>query len=149
LSFDRGTWRTLIGELLLFAADDIPEIPDIFATLALLLDPMTPWATDDRQAFGPWHRLCRGTRDLRFGGVFYRPEKAGINDVDDVCKLAAYLATIDLTRRTPADLQILPGLDSAEDRAGELEFIKDAFPTVRRLYEHARQHRQVIICEEI
>src|SRR4051812_10710458 len=37
LPFDRAFWRTLVGELLLFAARDIPEFPTSLDTLTHLL----------------------------------------------------------------------------------------------------------------
>src|ERR1700683_2430165 len=39
LPFDRAFWRTLVGELLLFAAIEIPEFPTTFDTLTHLLAP--------------------------------------------------------------------------------------------------------------
>src|SRR5947208_1149498 len=39
LSFDRAIWRALVGEVLLFAADDLPLLQTAPATLCCLLAP--------------------------------------------------------------------------------------------------------------
>src|SRR5438270_13210718 len=52
LSFDRTLWRTLAGELLLFTARDVPELPIPAGTLACLLSPdHLPARPADRAAF--------------------------------------------------------------------------------------------------
>src|SRR6516164_7163015 len=81
--FDRDFWRLLVGEALLYGAASVPEILTAPDTLCRLL------AAGSESA--PIRQAHFGSRDLTFGGGFYRPDAAGLNDVADVARLAEYL----------------------------------------------------------
>jgi hypothetical protein len=148
LPFDRDLWRWLASDLLLYGAREVPEVQTAPETLAALLDrepfdsalPRAHW-TPIRQAHG-------GSRDVVFGGGYYRPEHAGLNDVEDVGRLARYLAGIDPEKWEADDLASLPEMDD-DERADELEFARDWFPVLRDLYLRASGQGQVIVCETI
>jgi hypothetical protein len=150
MRFDRTLWRALVGEALWFAAAAIPELQTLPATLGCLLAPKQPGHEDvPRDRFAPIQQAHFGSRDMVFGGGFYRPEHAGWNDPADVARLADYLTGIDSARWTPADLQTLPELADEEERGEELEFAREWFPALLQLYQQARQRRQVVVCETI
>lgn len=150
LPFDRSIWRLLAGEVLLYAAADLPEIQTAPETLLLLLEPA-------RYAQGPVARDCDspieqahyGARDLRFGPAFYRPEHAGTNNASDVVRLAGYLSAVETNRWTPADLTALRGAPTAADRIEELEWARDCFSALRELYTEAARREQVVIVEAL
>ncbi len=113
LPFDRSCWRALVGEVLLFTAVEIPEFQTCEETLCRLLAPEHYRdAVDQRERLAPIQQAHRGTRDLTFGAAVYRPEHAGYNNVEDVARLADYLAAVQPANWTPDDLV---GLRSAED----------------------------------
>jgi hypothetical protein len=148
LPFDRDLWRLLVGEVLLYAAAEMPELRTAPDTLATLLS--AERAGDEplpRERFTPIHAAHWGGRDLVFGGGFYRPESAGYNDVADVARLAAYLTSIDPAGWTTADLAALPGLEEEEDRVDELEFARECLAALRETYQRAAAAGQVIVCE--
>lgn len=94
-SFDRACWRMLVGEVLLFAAVEIPELQTNAETLCCLLAPeQYRGEIILREQFAPIQQALRGSRDVTFGGAIYRPEQAGYNDAADVAHLADYLAAI-------------------------------------------------------
>jgi hypothetical protein len=134
--FDRRLWRHLAGEVLLYAAADAPAIQTAQATLEALATPAQMDAI--RQAHA-------GNRDLDFDGVPYRPSHAGLNDTDDVARLADQLAVIDPARWTESALTEL----ADDERAEELAFARECFAALLELYEHARGRRQVVVCEDI
>jgi hypothetical protein len=150
LPFNRAVWRHFVGEVLLYAARDIPEIETAPETLSCLL---TPKRCRDgpvqRSMFGPVEQAHFGSRDLVFGSGYYRPEQAGWNDLDDVARLAAYLEAVDPTVWTAADLAGLPGLKEEEDCAEELAYVRDWLPALQTLYRQAHERQEVIICETI
>src|SRR5947209_14770638 len=85
--FDRRLWRHLAGEVLLYAAADAPPIqtaPDTFAGL-LAPEHLAAGATP-REQLAPIRQVHFGSRDLDFGGVVYRPDHAGFNDIADVAR---------------------------------------------------------------
>src|SRR5262249_44257288 len=139
--FDRRLWRHLTGEVLLYAATDAPEIQAPPDTLAVLLP---PGGVSDGPS--PIRQAHFGSRDLHFGVVVYRPDRAGLNDVADVNRLAEYLAAVDPGRWAP---DRLTGLADDEERAEELAFARDCFTALRGLYFQARQRGQVVVCEEV
>jgi hypothetical protein len=148
LPFGRELWHALAGEMLWYGADDIPDIQTAPDALACLLCPGQPDAQElPRERFAPIQQAHYGARDLRFGSGYYRPEHAGYNDDTDVIGLAEYLAAVDPSRWTPADLATLPELGDAEERAEELAYVRDWFPALRDLYAQARQRGQVVVCE--
>jgi Domain of unknown function (DUF1877) len=148
LPFDRDFWRALAGELLWFSAADIPELQTAPDTLCALLAPdQVGQDPCPRDRFAPIQQAHYGARDLVFGGGYYRPEHAGYNDAADVARLAEYLAAVDPQRWTPAELAVLPDLADKEERAEELEYVRDWFPALRELYQQARAHDQIVVCE--
>jgi hypothetical protein len=148
--FDRRLWRHLAGELLLYAAADAPAFQTASDTLTSLLAPESAAAGKTaRTNLAPIQQVHFGSRDLDFGGVVYRPHQAGLNDVNDVARLAAYLAAVDAARWTAADLRSLPGLTDDEEWDEELAFARDSFADLRAMYEQARERGQVVVCEEV
>lgn len=137
LSFDRRLWTHLAGEILLFAASEVPELQTAPASLGRLIG-----ADLARQAH-------RGSRDLVFGGRPYRPDRAGFNDSADIARLAAALAALDPAAWSADALRGLPGLDADEERADELAFVREWFPALRDLYGQARAAGRVVVCEEL
>jgi hypothetical protein len=145
--FGREMWRFLTGEMLLYAAAEIPEFQTAPETLAWLLAPGASSPDDGpRERLPPIWQAHRGSRDLSFGGP-YRPGQAGLNDRDDVTRLAGYLTALDPGGWTAAALAGLPGLDDEEERAEELAFARDCLASLRDLYERADRGGQVVVCE--
>ena len=102
LRFDRDFWRLLVGEILLVAASEVPEMQTAAESLCCLL----PLRCRIRRCGPPprgadWQAHF-GSRDLAFGAAIYRPEPVGWNDADDVARLAAYLAEIDTRPGNPS-----------------------------------------------
>ena len=154
LVFHRDFWRALAGELLFYAADEVPVFQTCPDTLCCLLAPdhfpvgarSGDRALTAQERFAPIQQAHFGTRDLTFGGVTYRPDHCGLNNCDDVRRLAQYLASIDPTRWRAEDLAPLPGL-AEEDRAEELEVARDWFVPLRTMYEQAAAKSQVVVHE--
>lgn len=145
LAFDRRAWRLLVGELLMVCAVEIPEIETSPETLAVLLqDSQTRPGT--RSSIEQAHF---GSRDLAFGAGYYRPEHAGWNDLDDVRRLSEYLATIDPQRWQIADLAPLTELVTDEERAEELDYVREWWPPLVDLYGRAAARSHVIVCERL
>jgi hypothetical protein len=129
--FDRRLWRHLSGELLLYTAADVPTIQTAGEELSQLV-------TADQRDF--IHQAQAGSRDLAFDGVPYRSGHAGVNDTEDVARLAEALAAIDPSSWT------VPGDD---DAAEELAFASAYSATLREMYERAAANRQIVICEDV
>jgi hypothetical protein len=149
LSFDRSRWRHLVGEALLYLAEDIPEIqtaPDAYCRL--LAPGHGPAGDHPRGEFAPVEQALFGSADLVFGG-YYRPDQAGWNDTPAVARLAAELAAVDPDRWTAADLAGLPGLTDEEDLAEELAFAQEWFPALAGLYRRAEEGGLVVVCERL
>jgi hypothetical protein len=136
--FDRDLWRVLVGEVLLCAAADVPEIPTAAETLGRLL-------LGNVQIV----QAHQGTRPLVFGWGWYRPDNAGYNDCEDVLRLSAYLHGLEPARWTTADLGPRREGESEEERQEELEFARATLPPLRAMYERARADGQIIICEAV
>jgi len=134
--FNRDIWRTVAGEVLLAAAADVPEIPDVEETLVKILgeDPSI------RQAY-------HGSRGLCFGGAWYRPDHAGYNATDDVVRLANWLTSIDLDRFQ--DKLSGPSQTDENEQQEELAFTTQAFKQLAAVYDRARTCGQLILCEVI
>ena len=149
LPFDRAYWRLLVGEVLLFSSNEIPEFPSNAETLCSLLAPEHHCRTDlSREQFAPIHQVLRGSRDVTFGIAVYRPDHAGYNDPADVARLADYLASVQPERWTVDDLE--PLRDVADDeRADELAFVREWFPVLVDLYQRARKEQRVLVIENI
>jgi hypothetical protein len=147
LPFDRDFWRLLVGEVLLYAAAAVPEVPTAPDTLLCLLAPeRCGHPPGPRELFVPIEQAHFGARDLVFGGGFYRPDTAAYNDGADVARLAEYLAAVEPARWSTANLAPLRELGEA-DRADELEYARDVFPRLRDLYREAAAAGQVVVCE--
>jgi hypothetical protein len=150
LPFDRHCWRLLVGEMLLFAAAEVPQIETSPETLGHLLAPGASGPeTVPRQQFSPIDQVHFGARDLVFGGGFYRPDHAGYNDRDDVARLARYLAEIPADRWTTKDLAGLPDLETEADREEELAFVREWLPPLQDLYQRAGDRGQIVACERL
>lgn len=148
LAFDRDLWRLLVGEILLYGAAEVPEIQTAPETLLHLLAPEHRRKNPrPREKFLPIEQAHWGTRDLCFGGAFYRPEQAGYNDREDVARLAAYLENVDPGGWSMADLVGLPDAETEEDRAEELAWARDWFPALCDLYGRARDRDLVVVYE--
>lgn len=148
LPFDRAFWRALVGEVLWYSADDIPEFQTAPETLCALLAPDCYRQGDrPRERFAPIEQVHFGARDLVFGGGFYRPDHAGFNDLDDVARLARYLASVDPGRWTVADLGGVAELADDEERAEELQFVREWLPALQDFYRLAHDQGQLIVCE--
>jgi hypothetical protein len=150
LPFSRNLWHYLVGEVLMMAAVAIPEIATAPETLTCLLAPEQYRAGDEvRQRFVPIQQAHFGSRDLRFGGGFYRPERAGWNNAADVQRLAVYLAAVDSAQWTTADLVAHRDLSDDSERAEELEIAREWFPGLRELYQKASKDRLIIVSEMV
>ena len=148
LPFDRELWRHLVGEVLWYSAAEIPEFESAADSLCCLLAPERyREKASARECFAPIEQAHYGTRDLTFGGGYYRPDHAGYNDPPDMERLAAYLDSRDPQTWTLTGLALLEDIDSDEDRAEELELARDGFAALRDLYRRARERTQVVVCE--
>jgi hypothetical protein len=132
LPYHRDFWRALVGELLFYAAEEIPEVSTCPATLAQLVG--------FGEAIGQVHR---GSRPLTFGLAVYRPEQCGYNDRDDVRRLATYLDSLDPAFWKDEHLTELP----EEDREEELAIAREWFPPLHEMYRRAANAEQVIVHE--
>jgi hypothetical protein len=147
VSFDRDIWRALVGELLFYAADEIPEIPTCPDTLSCLLAPNAHGLPiGDRRTLAPIQQVHFGSRSLSFSSTIYRPEHCGFNDRSDVQRLAGYLRSVDPSRWQLSDLHLLRDVPE-DERAEELEIARDWFPALRDLYCRADEAKQVIVHE--
>lgn len=150
LAFDRACWRLLVGEVLLFAAADIPEFPSNTETLCCLLAPEQYGREDTlREQFAPIQQALRGSRDVTFGTAVYRPEQAGFNDANDVKRLAAYLTAVQPERWTAESLRPLSDLEDDEERSDELAFVREWYPALVELYQRAEAEQHVLVIESI
>lgn len=98
LTFDRDFWRFLVGELLWFGAEEIPELQITPAALCHLLAPGHGAGDTERDRYASIQQVYFGSRDLCFGGGYYRPDHAGYNAADDVQRLNAYLQALEPER---------------------------------------------------
>jgi hypothetical protein len=150
LPFDRHCWKALAGEILLYAAAEIPEFPSNTEDLVRILAPEHSRAgVANREAFAPIQQALLGSRDLTFGSAVYRPEHAGYNNCADIVRLAEYLQGVRPEEWTPADLEGLPDLGDEADRADELDFVREWFPELAGLYRRAAGRGQVVVIERI
>jgi hypothetical protein len=149
VAFDRMLWRTLVSELLLYSAVEIPEFQVNADTLTCLLAPDRCAAPDlERSQYAPIQQALLGSRDLVFGAAIYRPEHAGFNDAGDVVRLAGFLGSVRTVDWTSTDLAPLPDLP-VEDRDDELEFAREWFPELAALYSRAADAGRAIVHESI
>jgi hypothetical protein len=150
LPFDVDFWRSLVGEVLLYSAAEVPEFQTAPETLCCLLAPERYREGDvPRERFAPIQQAHFGTRDLTLGGAFYRPEHAGWNDGADVIRLAEYLTAVDPNGWQPAALLVLPEVPDEEEAAEELLFARERFAPLREMYQRAAGAGQIVICENL
>jgi hypothetical protein len=149
LPFAREFWHGLVGELLVFGCQDMPLLQTAPATLCCLLAPEQFGSDLPRSDFAPIQQIHFGSRDLRFGGAFYRPDHAGCNSEADVSRLLHYLEGIDPAAWHESMLQPMTELASEEERAEELAFVRDWWPALVELYRNAATQGDIIICEQI
>jgi hypothetical protein len=141
LQFDRDFWRSLAGECLFYAADEIPEFQTCLETISSLLAPsFSPRPFGEERA--PIQQAHLGSRDLTFGSVVYRPEHCRLNDREDVQRLAEYLTSIDPAGWLASALPL-----AEEEREEELEIAREWFIPLREMYQRAARQRQVIVNE--
>ena len=110
LSFDAGVWRAVVGEVFLFAADDLPllRLSPRCACCLLAGAVVESDRPISRSELAPIEQVLYGSRDLVFAGHCYRPDVAGYNDQADIARLAEFLEAIDPERLRPADLANMP-----------------------------------------
>jgi hypothetical protein len=148
--FDRACWRLLVGEVLLFAAAEIPELQTNAETLCCLLAPQQYHSGDVlREQFAPIQQVLRGSRDLTFGSAVYRPEHTGHNDVEDVARLTDYLTSVRPEQWTVEDLRPLRDVENDDERADELAFVREWFPVLVELYQRLQARGRVVVIESI
>jgi hypothetical protein len=149
VALDRNLWRTLIGEILLMSAEEVPEIETAPQTLTCLLAPdRYRERHGQRECYSPIEQAHFGSRDLVFGQAYYRPDHAGWNDVEDVARLTQYLGGIDSAAWQVSDLAELRDIAS-EDRADELDYACQCFRALQNLYRGAQERGHIVVCEEI
>ncbi len=161
LSYDRDWWKQLVGEVLLFAAVEIPEFqlaadawcclltPERYHRRQAGIDPAGGQAfLGVRQQFAPIEQALWGTHDLAFGHVIYRPDQAGLNLPADIARLAGFLEGIDPSQWRESDLEGLADCDP-DDLADELAYAQDWFPELQGLFRRLREHGQVLVHERI
>jgi hypothetical protein len=150
LPFDRNYWQLLVGELLLYAAAEIPEIQTAPETLCCLLAAETyREGRVARARFAPIQQAHYGARELLFGSRCYRPEHAGYNDTEDIARLSSYLAAQAPHAWRLADLADLRDITDEEERQEELDFAREWFPALCDLYRGASTRGQLIVCETL
>jgi len=132
MKYDRRLWTTFAGELLLFGAMDVPEIATASEELTQFLG--------NCELIRQMHD---GTRDIKFGHRVYRPDAAGLNDRDDVVRIATLLGGLETAQWT------IEGGTGELDKAETLAFARDCFIALNDLYQNAAIYGQIIICEEI
>ncbi len=148
LAFDRQRWRLLVGELLLLAAREIPQLETAPQTLLALLAPeQFARLGAERRHWPAIHQVHFGARDLVFGSAYYRPDHAGWNDGAAVRRLADYLKAVDTQQWRAADLALLEDLTTEEDRAEELAYAQEWFPALVDLYQRAGAGNCLVVCE--
>jgi hypothetical protein len=133
LPFHRRTWRHLAGELLLYAADEIPDFPVEPDLLSQFLPPDLV------------QRIHDGSRELTFDGIPYRPDNSGFHDVEDVADIASQLKSFDCSHWPAQRLAHVP----AEDRDDELAFARQCFTHMQSMFELAMANDHLIVCEEV
>ena len=150
MPFDRACWRLMVGEVLLFAAVEIPEFQSNAETLCCLLAPeQARRPAMVHEQFALIEQVLRGSRDVTFGAAIYRPDRAGYNDPDDVARLTAYLAAVQPQRWTMDDLRSLGDLANEGERADELAFVREWFPVLVELYQRTQAAKRVLVIENI
>ncbi len=147
MPFRRELWAQLVGEVLIHGAAEIVQIEAEPDTLCRLLAGL-PWNEEaPRESFGPIQQVLFGARDLRFGGKFYRPHRAGWNSRADVSRLAEYLAVVNVDQWGSGQLGDAETDGVCDDLREELEFARQALDDLRQLYERAQLREYVMVRE--
>jgi hypothetical protein len=150
LPYHRTFWQGLVGECLVHGAHEIPRMPTTPTTLCCLLAPDRHGNTETpRWQYAPIQQVHFGTLDLLFGSGYYRPDHAGLNDRDDVCRLAGYLQAVDPSTWAPRHLEALADCTDDDQRAEELAYVRDWWPSLVELYQNAKDHNLVVVCERV
>ncbi len=148
LTFDRHCWKELVGEALLYAAVDVPELETLPETLTCLLAPdYDPERSFGRAELPPIQQAHYGSRDLVLGGRVYRPEHVGVNNPADVARLAEYLQGVNPAAWDADRLRRAGGSTDDTDIAEEMAYAREWFPALRELYSNVRDARRLIVCE--
>jgi hypothetical protein len=137
LPFDRTFWQHLVGEVLWYGAVDIPQLQTAEPAWTCLV-----------KSPGTIVQAHHGSRDLVFGAGFYRPDAAGWNDVEDVQRLAARLARVDVNTWQPEELAALNEV-AADERAEELADAQAWFPDFASFYRQAAEAGRIVVCESL
>lgn len=140
MPFRRDVWRILVGELLLACAAELPELETPLDSFARLTGQLLAGARAD---FSSIQRAILGSRDVSFGGGYYRPDQAGWNDATDVGRLTTWLRTVNPENWKSIDL---PGATEPE-REDELAFAREWFPELAAMYDRADRNSYVIVSE--
>jgi hypothetical protein len=147
LPFAREYFSPLAGEVLLYAAAEVPEPSMAPDTLCCLLAPDQYRDTMARRdQFAPIQQAHYGSRDVTFGS-YYRPDAAGYNNPSDVARLAHYLEAI---RPEAWSLSQLANWNEASDQdelEEELEFARECFAALSTLYARLAAKGQVLVAE--
>lgn len=146
IPFDRRLWRALVEEVLLLAAEEVPEIRLAPRSLCRLLG-VAGAGQGPREHFTAIEQAVWGSRELAFGPYPFRPLQVGLNECDDVARLAGYLAGVDASRWRADDLVGLPELDDDADRAEELAFVTEGLQSLRDFYCRSAVAARVMVCE--
>jgi hypothetical protein len=141
LNFDRACWRALAGEVLLFSALELPELPDCAEALLGLLAPGRETKSSRSTLI---EQALFGRRDVTFGAAVYRPERARWNDPADVAELAGYLAGVDTTAWRAEQLAGL-----ADDLDAELEWARGGLVTLGDLYRRCADGGRMVVIEQV
>jgi len=150
LPFNSVFWRSLLGEVLLYSAADVPEFQTAPDTFCCLLAPERYREEHvPRERFAPIQQIHFGTRDLNFGGGYYRPEHAGWNDSDDVTRLAQYLRAVDPDSWQPAALLAMPDVADEEEATEELLFARERWTPLVEMYQGAAAVGHLVVCERL
>jgi hypothetical protein len=146
LAFDRTLWRSLAGELLWYAAIEVPEVPMAIEALTGLLAPGRTGTARDRETATPIEQAHYGAHDLRFGPICYRPDAVGINQPANVANLSNWLASVD-PRMWTTDALVGPDAANDADLAEELDYARQCFDALRGLYGRAAEKNWDVVSE--
>lgn len=147
LTFDRHTWRALVGEMLVLAAVEVPLLQIPVATLCCLLTGDTH--EPRREEFQPIHCALFGGRDIVLGTGYYRPSEAGYNLVSEVVTLSHYLQSINTQAWRPDALTSMAELADEDDRAEEIAFARQTWGSLVGVYQRAAAAGHLVVCERV
>jgi hypothetical protein len=151
LPFAPHLWRSLVGELLVVTAVEMPEIPaHIESSLAAVLVPGHDVAAEvPLRHLPPILQALRGSDDLTFGLATYRPEMAGYNRPPDVARLRQYLHGVEPEFWQGEALATQLDLADEEELAEELAFTRQWFAALVSLYDRLATEDRVMVFETV